>query len=56
MKRLSPIVTVILHFPGRGHGVRFTGVCPDSIVAAFLKHPDRRPDTACIAQMPPAFR
>jgi pimeloyl-ACP methyl ester carboxylesterase len=45
-----------LLFPARGHGVRFTGDCPESIVAAFLDHPDQRPASACIAQMPPAFQ
>ncbi len=44
-------------FPGTGHGVHYTGTCPDSIIAAFLKQPIEKPDAACIATMSePVFR
>ncbi len=44
-------------FPGTGHGVHYTGTCPDSIIAAFLKRPTVKPDASCIASMSePAFQ
>ncbi len=44
-------------FPGTGHGVHYTGTCPDTIIAAFLKQPSVKPDASCIAIMgEPAFQ
>lgn len=34
-----------------GHGAVTAGPCPDSIVLNFLTHPDRKPDTSCVAQL-----
>ena len=43
-------------FPGTGHGVFQTNVCPDSIVQSFLQQPTQRPDGSCIRAMhEPAF-
>jgi pimeloyl-ACP methyl ester carboxylesterase len=38
-------------FPGIGHGVAYTGECPDDIILAFLANPDKKPDGSCIASM-----
>jgi pimeloyl-ACP methyl ester carboxylesterase len=38
-------------FPATGHGVFYTNSCPDSIITAFLAHPDERPAGTCIAAM-----
>jgi pimeloyl-ACP methyl ester carboxylesterase len=40
-----------LLFPGVGHGARYTGSCPNSIVLAFLDDPERKPDIGCIVGM-----
>lgn len=42
-------------FPGTGHGARFGGPCPNGIALAFFDNPTRKPDTSCIATMPPPF-
>jgi pimeloyl-ACP methyl ester carboxylesterase len=38
-------------FPATGHGVFYTNSCPDSIITAFLAHPDEKPAGDCIAKM-----
>jgi pimeloyl-ACP methyl ester carboxylesterase len=38
-------------FPGIGHGVSVAGVCPTSIMQAFLNDPLRKPNSACIRRM-----
>ncbi|MBI1278672.1 MAG: alpha/beta fold hydrolase [Anaerolineaceae bacterium] len=43
-------------FPGAGHGVIPSSECALSIAQAFLKDPNTKPDSACIADMKePAF-
>jgi pimeloyl-ACP methyl ester carboxylesterase len=38
-------------FPGSGHGALFSGSCPLSMTAAFLRDPTARPDASCIETM-----
>lgn len=38
-------------FPGTGHGASVAGVCPTSIMQAFLNAPFRKPTSACIKRM-----
>ncbi len=41
----------LFQFPGTGHGVFNTDLCPDSIVAIFLRQPMTKPNGLCIARM-----
>lgn len=41
----------LFRFPGTGHGVFTTNICPDRIVATFLQRPTTKPDGSCIAAM-----
>jgi pimeloyl-ACP methyl ester carboxylesterase len=38
-------------FPGLGHGTGFSDECPRTIMHAFLKTPNRKPDFACVSTM-----
>jgi pimeloyl-ACP methyl ester carboxylesterase len=38
----------VLLFPGTGHGVFLTALCPIQIVQAFWSNPQQWPDTSCI--------
>ncbi|HSH77321.1 MAG TPA: alpha/beta hydrolase, partial [Herpetosiphonaceae bacterium] len=43
-------------FPGMGHGVSISHPCPLSITLEFLRNPEAKPDSGCIADMQaPAF-
>jgi len=38
-------------FPATGHGVFYTGSCPDTIMIDFLNNPTVKPNGSCIASM-----
>ena len=42
----------LVEFPHEGHDARPTG-CHAAIVMQFLEDPTRKPDTSCIATIPP---
>jgi pimeloyl-ACP methyl ester carboxylesterase len=42
-----------LTFPGYAHGAAADRGCADSLIAAFFDDPYVRPDTSCIADLPP---
>jgi pimeloyl-ACP methyl ester carboxylesterase len=42
-------------FPGTGHAVYLTSLCPNDITQAFYDRPGRRPDSSCIAHMREPF-
>lgn len=44
--------SVFFLFPNVGHGVLYSSTCADQIISAFENHPDQRPKSACLAQMP----
>jgi pimeloyl-ACP methyl ester carboxylesterase len=41
----------MFEFPGIGHGVSVSGICPSSIMQQFLENPYRQPSSACIRKM-----
>lgn len=40
-----------VYFPTLTHNIVGTDSCPDSIVGAFLAHPNRKPNTGCASQL-----
>jgi len=42
----------VVEFPNEGHDARPTG-CHAAIVMQFLEDPSRKPDTSCVATIPP---
>jgi pimeloyl-ACP methyl ester carboxylesterase len=51
------VASYFYEFPGQSHGVGMSDeICALPMVRAFLRQPDKAPDSACIAEMgPPAF-
>lgn len=43
----------LVEFPDEGHDKSRPGACHVSILAQFLDDPTRRPDTSCVATLPP---
>ncbi|MBX3086737.1 MAG: alpha/beta fold hydrolase [Anaerolineae bacterium] len=41
----------MFEFPGIGHGVSVSGICPSSIMQQFLENPYRQPSSGCIRKM-----
>lgn len=44
---ISP--SYVYEFPAYGHGAMTSGNCPNAMIAAFVRNPDRAPDASCIA-------
>jgi len=46
--------STFIEFPTMGHfSWEYAGYCAKDIAAAFLKAPDKTPDSSCVAQIPP---
>ena len=41
----------MFEFPGIGHGVSVSGICPSSIMQQFLENPYRQPNSGCVRKM-----
>lgn len=44
--------STFLVFPGTGHGVFMTNICPMTIMNSFMSNPERTPSSSCLRSVP----